>query len=69
MGGTRNRVWAREGQRLGWGHREAELLLGSFGRDDGPVPTLGKGQGRGRSLCSLALEGSCQWKVARQKPL
>lgn len=41
-------------QRSGWGRREAELLLGSFGQDGGPVPTLGEGQGGGRSVCSLA---------------
>lgn len=37
-------------QPSGWGPGEAELPLGSFGQDERPVPTLGKGRGRGRSV-------------------
>lgn len=37
----------------GQGRGEAELPLRSFGRDEGLVPTLGKGRGGGRSICSL----------------
>lgn len=44
-------------QPSGQGCGEAELPIGSFGRDKGPVPSLGKSRGGGRSIRSLSSEG------------
>lgn len=44
-------------QPSGRGCGEAELPISSFGRDKGPVPSLGKSRGGGRSIHSLSSEG------------
>lgn len=46
--GDRTGVWAQEEcGAIRWGHGEAELPLGSFGRDVGPVPFWAKAEVEG----------------------